>query len=115
MYRPVAVRRPSYFILAALLDGPLHGYAIAARAGELSGGDVRLSAGTLYGALDRLAAEGLIVEAGEEVVQGRRRRFHRLTDAGRDAVIAEAARLRAAADVVDRRPATARRMGPATA
>jgi DNA-binding PadR family transcriptional regulator len=112
---PVAMRRPSYFILAALLDGPLHGYAIAARAGELSEGDVRLSAGTLYGALDRLAAEGLVEEAGEEVVQGRRRRIHRLTDAGRDAVVAEAGRLRSAAAAVDRRLPAARHTGPATA
>ena len=36
------LRPPSYFALAALIDGPLHGYAIARRARELSGGRVRL-------------------------------------------------------------------------
>jgi DNA-binding PadR family transcriptional regulator len=40
-------RMPSYIALAALIDGPLHGYAIMGRAEEISGGDVRLSTGTL--------------------------------------------------------------------
>ena len=59
------IRRSTYFVLAALLDGPLHGYAIIGRAAELSDGEVRLSTGTLFGALDRLVDSGL-VEAGEE-------------------------------------------------
>ena len=53
------MQEPTYFTLAALLEGPLHGYAIIARARELSDGQVRLTAGTLYGALDRLSGEGL--------------------------------------------------------
>ena len=94
------MREPTYFILAALLDGPLHGYGIAERARELSEGRVKLSAGTLYGALERLAAEGLVEQAAEEIVAGRRRRYHRITDAGEAAVKEEAERLRAAAAVV---------------
>ena len=94
------LRPASYFVLAALLDGPLHGYAISARASELSHGDVRLTAGTLYGALDRMAARGLVEIDGEETVDGRLRRYYRLTDAGRDAVLEEADRLAAAARVV---------------
>ena len=39
------LRPASYFVLASLLDGPLHGYAISTRAAELSDGDVRLTAG----------------------------------------------------------------------
>jgi len=54
------LREPSYFVLAALLDGPLHGYAVIKRVDELSAGRVRLAAGTLYAALDRLAAEELL-------------------------------------------------------
>ncbi len=50
------IRRSTYFVLAALLDGPLHGYAIIGRAAELSGDEVRLSTGTLFGALDRLTS-----------------------------------------------------------
>jgi PadR family transcriptional regulator PadR len=99
------LREPTYFILAALLDGPLHGYAIARSAEELSGGSVRLTAGTLYGALDRLVGQGLVEVDGEEVVSGRRRRYHRLSTRGRAALLDEAARLGAAADVVERRVA----------
>jgi DNA-binding PadR family transcriptional regulator len=49
------MREPTYFVLASLLDGPLHGYAIIRRAAQLSGGRVRLATGTLYTALDRLS------------------------------------------------------------
>jgi PadR family transcriptional regulator PadR len=97
------LRPASYFVLAALLDGPLHGYAIAARAGELSGGDVRLTAGTLYGALERLAGRGLVRVEREETVEGRLRRYYVLTDAGHGALAREADRLAAAARVVKRR------------
>src|SRR5580693_3890730 len=54
------MREPTYFVLASLLDGPLHGYAIIQRTTELSGGRVRLATGTLYTALDRLSAEGYV-------------------------------------------------------
>ena len=94
---------PSYFILAALLDGPLHGYGIIKQAVELSDGRVRLTAGTLYGALDRLAEEGLILADRQEVVEGRTRRYYRLTDNGVQALHREAARMEQAARVVTRR------------
>jgi DNA-binding PadR family transcriptional regulator len=97
------LRPASYFVLASLLDGPLHGYAIAARAAELSEGEVRLTAGTLYGALERMAARGLVQVDREETVEGRLRRYYRLSDQGRDAVVHEADRLAAAAKVVQRR------------
>jgi DNA-binding PadR family transcriptional regulator len=96
------LRPASYFVLASLIEEPLHGYAIAERARELSGGDVSLTAGTLYGALDRLASQGLVRVDREETVEGRLRRYHRLTDAGRQAVVREAERLAAAAGVVRR-------------
>jgi len=99
------LREPTYFILAALLDGPLHGYAIARSAEELSGGSVRLTAGTLYGALERLVSQGLVEVNGEEIVSGRRRRYHRLSSHGESVLLEEAARLQAAADVVERRAA----------
>lgn len=94
------LRPQTYFVLASLLDGPLHGYAIVKRAAELSGGDVKLTAGTLYGALDRLAGEALVRETGQEIVDGRARRYYALTDAGTAALEAEAARLKRAASVV---------------
>jgi DNA-binding PadR family transcriptional regulator len=97
----------SYFILAALLDGPLHGYGIIKKAAELSDGRVRLAAGTLYGALDRLAEEGCILADRQEVVGGRTRRYYRLTDHGVHALHREAARMEQAAHVVTRRSGSA--------
>jgi PadR family transcriptional regulator PadR len=97
------LREPTYYLLAALLDGPLHGYAIAKAAADLSDGRVRLTAGTLYGALERLLERGLVREAGEETVDGRRRRAYALTDEGRATLQAEARRMRHAAAVVERR------------
>ena len=107
------MRPASYFVLAALLDGPLHGYAISSRAAELSEGDIKLTAGTLYGALDRMENRGLVEIEGEETVDGRLRRYYRLTTSGREAVEREADRLAAAARVVQIRGASPRPAGGA--
>lgn len=80
---------PSFLILAAVAPGPLHGYAIIREVERLSGGRVRLRAGTLYGAIDRLVDHGHLAEAGEEVVEGRLRRYYRLTGAGAELLVAE--------------------------
>ena len=101
------IRRSTYFVLAALLDGPLHGYAIIGRATELSGGEVRLSTGTLFGALDRLVESGLVEAGEEEKVEGRVRRSYTLTQDGHAALADEAGRLRRAAQVVEARVAKA--------
>jgi PadR family transcriptional regulator PadR len=99
----VELRTPSYYALATLIDGPLHGYAIVRRAEALSDGRVRLSTGTLYALLERAVDEGL-VEAGEPYVEGgRQRRDYRLTDPGREELRAEADRLAHAARTVTRR------------
>ena len=108
---PPRLREPTYFILAALLDGPLHGYGMIQRAAELSDGAVRPTAGTLYGALDRSADQGLVVVDREETVSGRRRRYYRLTSAGAAALTAEAARMRRAAAAVERRGVGIRGVG----
>jgi PadR family transcriptional regulator PadR len=109
--RMAPMREPTYFILAALLDGPSHGYGLIKEAAALSGGRVRLTAGTLYGALDRLAAEGLVEGDREELVNGRRRRYYRLTATGEIALSEETERLRSAAEVVGNRLASLRRVG----
>jgi len=94
------LRPPSFYALAALIDGPLHGYAIMRRAGELSQGGVRLSTGTLYALLERALAEGLVV-AGEPYVHGgRNRRDYTLTDRGRAELAAAAERLARSAQAV---------------
>jgi DNA-binding PadR family transcriptional regulator len=99
------LREPTYFVLASLLEGPLHGYAIAQRAADLSDGRVTLTAGTLYGALDRLSSEGAVEPVGEEIVAGRLRRIYRITSTGIALVAEEAERMRRGALVVaDRLP-----------
>jgi PadR family transcriptional regulator, regulatory protein PadR len=94
------MREPTYFVLAALLAGPLHGYAIIKRAEEMSEGRVRLATGTLYTALDRLTDEGLVRLVSEETVGGRVRRYYGLTDDGSAALRAEALRMAEAARLV---------------
>jgi PadR family transcriptional regulator PadR len=97
------LRRPSYFALASMIDGPLHGYGIIRRASELSGGTVQISTGTLYALLERAISENLVV-AGEPYMQGgRRRRDYALTPAGRVALEEEARRLAHAGRLVTRR------------
>jgi PadR family transcriptional regulator, regulatory protein PadR len=86
----------AFFVLTALAGGPRHGYGIVGEVGELSGGRVQLKIGSLYGVLDRLAAEGLIEADREEAHDGRLRRYYRLTRDGRG-VLAEEAEVHAAA------------------
>ena len=113
------IRESTYFVLASLLDGPLHGYAIIQRAEHLSGCRVRLATGTLYTALDRFTAEGHVELVSEEIVNGRARRSYGLTPPSAGALRAEAERMAAAASVVADRGQSpkairsARKMSPA--
>lgn len=93
-----ALQEPTLLILTALTAGPLHGYGILQRVAALSGGAVVLGAGTLYGALDRLAEQGLVAVDREEAVDGRLRRYYRLTDDGAARLAAEVDRLRRTAN-----------------
>jgi DNA-binding PadR family transcriptional regulator len=76
------MQEPTFLILTALADRVKHGYGIMCDAERISGGRVRLRAGTLYTALDRLQSDGLVAADREEVVEGRLRRYYRLTDCG---------------------------------
>ena len=78
-----------YYILLALLK-PGHGYGMMQRIKELSGGRLVMGPGTLYGVLSRMSREGLIVLTSAE---GRRKNYA-ITGAGRDALLAEYARLK---------------------
>ncbi len=109
MTRTVGVmQEPTFLILAALADQPLHGYGVIQSVTRLSDGDVKLRPGTLYGALDRLAEQGLIEVDREEAVEGRLRRYYKLTDSGAGALSVEIERLRrnatAAEQQLRRRP-----------
>jgi DNA-binding PadR family transcriptional regulator len=99
------VTEQALFILASLTRGEAHGYGIARDVEELSDGDVKLTAGTLYGALNRLTDDGLITQSGEQVVGGRRRRYYRLTSAGQTALAEETARLRSTVAALSARSA----------
>jgi DNA-binding PadR family transcriptional regulator len=110
------MREPTFWILTALASTPRHGYGIIQEAARLSGGRVKLQAGTLYAALDRLAAEGLVEPDSDEVVDGRTRRYYRLTGAGASALDAETARMRADLDAATPQLAARQRgLGPAGA
>lgn len=82
----------AFFVLTALVDAPRHGYGIVGEVAALSQGRVQLRVGTLYGVLERLVGDGLVVADREEIVQGRLRRYYRLTEPGHRALRAEAAR-----------------------
>jgi DNA-binding PadR family transcriptional regulator len=71
------------------------GYGIITDVEKTSSGRARLRAGTFYAALERLRADELIEPDREEIVEGRLRRYYRLTPKGADQLAAEAARLQA--------------------
>jgi DNA-binding PadR family transcriptional regulator len=93
------MQEATFMILTALAAGSQHGYGIITDVSTISDGRVRLRAGTLYTALDRLRADGLIEVDREEVVDSRLRRYYRLTPAGVDRLAEEASRLQANAYV----------------
>jgi DNA-binding PadR family transcriptional regulator len=98
-----SLQEPTFLILTALAAGAQHGYGIMTDVGQISGGRVKLHAGTLYAALDRLAAQGLVEADREEIVDGRLRRYYRLTPPGAQRLAAEVERLRAHTAVAARR------------
>jgi DNA-binding PadR family transcriptional regulator len=78
-----------FHVLLALVDGPLHGYAIMQAVEESSG--VAMGPGTVYGTLERLEASGLVREV--PTARTDRRRVFALQPAGRTALQEEAGRL----------------------
>lgn len=100
---PRGLSEQSFFILTALTNGPLHGYAVVKEVAGLTEGRLRLSVGTLYGILDRLVAWGAIEVDREEVVDSRLRRYYRLGDDGRRLLSREAARQAANARIASER------------
>ena len=91
MSESYALTEAVYYILLSLWN-PRHGYGIMRETERLSGGRVRLAAGTLYGALNNLLSKGCIVAIPGS--DDSRRKDYALTDAGRSALIAEYERLR---------------------
>ena len=86
-----------FHILLSLADGERHGYAIKREVLERTRGKLKLGPGVLYGSINKLAERGWIEESGERPdphLDDERRRYYRLTPAGRKAAQAEAARMR---------------------
>ena len=77
-------------LLAALEDGPRHGYAVIEALRRSTGGRLDLPTGTIYPALRRLEQAGLI-SGSWSVVGGRQRREYRLTAAGKRALLGKRA------------------------
>jgi DNA-binding PadR family transcriptional regulator len=89
-----ALKPHVFYILLALADGDRHGLAIARDAQALSGGEVKLWPATLYGSLEDLLARKWIEDLAEHPEdESERKRYYRLTRAGRAALHAEAERL----------------------
>jgi len=93
---PKLLPAASLHLVLALLDGENHGYALMRRVEELSAGAVRMGPGTLYGTLNRLLGDGLIIETtdGVEREDNERRRYYQLTANGTAVAHDELARLR---------------------
>jgi PadR family transcriptional regulator PadR len=71
-------------VLAILAEGDSYGYAILKRVRELSGGALEWTDGMLYPVLHRLERSGLIRSRWAKAESGRRRKYYRITGAGRD-------------------------------
>ena len=113
------LREPTFFILLSLARGEKHGYAIIKDVGDLSGGRVNLSTGTLYEALVRLLDRGLIERIEEIELResepgegesptgqnhpGRPRKSYRLTQMGWRVLEAETNRMRTLVSAAQRR------------
>lgn len=91
MGETIALTEATYYILLSLCI-PRHGYGIMQSTEQLSGGRVRLAAGTLYGALNTLCEKGWITQLPVE--DGSRKKEYQLTERGKTALKNELARLR---------------------
>ena len=77
-------------ILKAVAVEPVHGYAIAQRLEQVSGGVVQVPEGSMYPALHRLENRGLLAADWKKTETGREAKFYRLTRKGRKQLEAEA-------------------------
>lgn len=86
----------TFHILIAVAEQDRHGYAIIQDVEERTGGELRLSAGTLYRSIQRMLEQGLLVETTERPApefDDERRRYYRITPFGTKVAKAEARRL----------------------
>ena len=87
----------TYYILLALLE-PAHGYSIMQTVEEMSDGDVRIAAGTMYGAIENLLKLQWIAALPST---DKRRKVYQLTAAGREIITLETERIRKLAQLAN--------------
>jgi DNA-binding PadR family transcriptional regulator len=99
------INSSEFHILLALSDSERHGYGIMQEVESRSAGTVRLGPGTLYSAIKRMLAAGLIEESADRPIEkdddSRRRCYYRLTRHGRQTAVEEAERLAALVRVAE--------------
>jgi PadR family transcriptional regulator PadR len=76
-------------VLAILAEGDSYGYAILKRVRELSGGALEWTDGMLYPVLHRLEKAGLVEARWDQAESGRKRKYYRVTEAGREQLAEE--------------------------
>jgi DNA-binding PadR family transcriptional regulator len=97
------MKRHFFFILLSLAERARHGLDVMRDVLELTGGELRLWPATLYGSLDELVEDGLIEELTDDSArptgESERKRFYRITETGRGALVAETRRMEVLVDV----------------
>ena len=92
----MTIRSVEFHILLALAQEEKHGYAILQEVAAVTDDEIRLEPGTLYRALHRMLKDGWVIESARRPaadLDNERRRYYRLTPAGRKVAVAEAERL----------------------
>ncbi len=85
----VPMTETGFYILFCLRE-EMHGYSITQKVRELTGGDVAIGPGTMYGTLSKMEKDGLIEFIREE----EKRKLYKITDAGREILDLEMKRIR---------------------
>lgn len=88
----------TFYILLALLE-PAHGYLIMQKVEELSKGQVRIAAGTLYGAVENLIKLKFIMPVPSD---DKRRKVYQITDRGREVLKLDLERIKHMADITEK-------------
>ena len=86
-----ALTEAVYYILLSLME-PMHGYGIMQNTEQLSGGRVKLAAGTLYGAINTLLERGWVTAVSGE--RDSRKKEYQITALGKEILKGELARLK---------------------
>jgi DNA-binding PadR family transcriptional regulator len=89
-------------VLAILAEGDSYGYAILKRVRDLSGGELEWTDGMLYPVLHRLERSGLVEARWDQADSGRRRKYYRVTRAGRVQLTEERRQWRAVDEALEK-------------